>query len=143
GNPLPIYGEGRNVRDWLYVEDHARALETVLRRGRTGASYNIGASAERTNLQIVETICAILDTERPRAGGRLHAELITFVADRPGHDRRYAIDAAKIRAELGWFPSQTLESGLKKTVRWYLDNEWWWRPIRAAHYDGARLGSAA
>jgi len=143
GNPLPVYGEGRNVRDWLYVDDHARALETVLTGGRMGASYNIGGGAERTNLEIVETICAILDIEHPQSGGRGYAELITFVADRPGHDRRYAIDASKIRAELGWCPSQTLENGLRKTVRWYLDNEWWWRPIRSARYDGARLGSAA
>lgn len=139
--PLPIYGEGRNVRDWLYVEDHARALELVLKKGRVGESYNIGGNSERTNLDVVKAICAILDNERPRSGGAAYSDLITFVTDRPGHDRRYAIDATKIKNELGWTPSESFESGLQKTVQWYLDNEWWWQPIRSKRYAGDRLGS--
>ena len=140
--PLPVYGQGLNVRDWLYVEDHARALELVLRQGRVGESYNIGGRSERTNIQVVEAICAILDVERPRPNGAPYADLITYVRDRPGHDRRYAIDATKIEQELGWTPAESFESGLAKTVRWYLNNEWWWRPIRSSLYAGARLGSA-
>ncbi|GGA82670.1 dTDP-glucose 4,6-dehydratase [Nitratireductor aestuarii] len=138
--PLPIYGEGRNVRDWLYVEDHARALESVFQRGGIGQSYNIGGKSERTNLEVVQSICSILDAKRPRANGNPYAELITFVRDRPGHDRRYAIDPTKIRSELHWEPVETFESGLEKTVQWYLDNEWWWQPIRAQRYNGERLG---
>jgi dTDP-glucose 4,6-dehydratase len=142
GQPLPVYGKGANVRDWLFVEDHARALVTVATRGRIGESYNVGGDAERTNLQIVETICTILDRMRPRAGGKPHRELIEFVQDRPGHDLRYAIDATKIADELGWRPQETLETGLEKTVAWYLANEPWWRPIRETRYAGARLGLA-
>ncbi len=138
--PLPVYGKGDNVRDWLYVDDHARALATVLERGATGATYNVGGSNERTNLQVVETICAVLDDMRPRADGRLYGTLITFVADRPGHDKRYAIDASKIRGELGWTPQESFETGIRKTVRWYLDNAWWWMPIRSGTYAGERLG---
>lgn len=140
--PLPVYGAGANVRDWLFVEDHARALAIVATTGKLGESYNIGGRAERTNLNVVETICAILDGKRPRDAGRTYADLITFVTDRPGHDRRYAIDASKIERELGWTPRETFESGLEKTIQWYLDNEWWWRPIRSGTYAGERLGGA-
>lgn len=138
--PLPVYGTGANIRDWLYVEDHARALELVVRKGAIGESYNIGGRAERTNLSVVESICDALDVQRPRAGGKSYRDLITFVNDRPGHDRRYAIDPAKIERELGWMPEERFETGLAKTVRWYLDNDWWWRPIREQRYDGNRLG---
>ncbi|WP_075655096.1 dTDP-glucose 4,6-dehydratase [Pseudochrobactrum sp. B5] len=139
---LPIYGQGNNVRDWLFVEDHAKALELVVTQGFIGESYNIGGREERTNLSVVETICDILDMKRPRASGKNYRELITFVTDRPGHDRRYAIDAAKIEADLGWKPTVTFEQGLEKTIDWYLDNEWWWRPIREKTYTGERLGQA-
>jgi dTDP-glucose 4,6-dehydratase len=141
--PLPVYGEGANVRDWLYVEDHARALELVVRQGRLGESYNIGGRSERTNLSVVETICDLLDAKRPRSGGRRYRDLIAFVKDRPGHDRRYAIDCSKIEDELGWRASETFETGLEKTIDWYLANEWWWRPIRDKHYAGERLGHVA
>lgn len=137
---LPIYGKGNNVRDWLFVEDHAKALEIVVRQGRVGESYNIGGNEERTNLAVVETICEILDRKRPRTNARKYSELITFVSDRPGHDRRYAIDASKISSELGWKPDQSFESGLEETIDWYLQNEWWWRPIREQTYTGERLG---
>lgn len=140
--PLPVYAKGENVRDWLFVEDHARALVTVATGGRIGESYNVGGNAERTNLEIVEAICTILDRVRPRAGGGRHAELIEFVPDRPGHDLRYAMDATKIERELGWRPAETLQTGLEKTVAWYLANEPWWRPIRDRRYSGARLGLA-
>lgn len=138
--PLPVYGTGENVRDWLHVADHARALERVLKHGRTGESYNIGANEERTNLQVVETICDILDQRKPRSNGKSYRNLIEFVADRPGHDRRYAIDSTKIRSELDWQPLETFEGGLLRTVDWYLNNEWWWRPIRERTYGGDRLG---
>ena len=140
--PLPVYGAGANVRDWLYVEDHARALELVATKGRVGESYNIGGRSERTNLAVVESVCDILDARRPRAGGASHRELIAFVTDRPGHDRRYAIDASKIERELGWTPREDFASGLAKTVDWYLENQWWWGPIRRERYDGQRLGAA-
>jgi dTDP-glucose 4,6-dehydratase len=140
GKPLPVYGKGANVRDWLYVEDHARALELVLQDGRLGESYNVGGRSERTNLQVVETICDVLDRERPLETG--YRDLIAFVPDRPGHDLRYAIDSSKIERELGWRAEETFESGLEKTVRWFLENEWWWRPIREQKYAGQRLGSA-
>jgi dTDP-glucose 4,6-dehydratase len=139
--PLPVYGAGANVRDWLHVEDHARALHLVVGVGRVGESYNIGGRAERTNLAVVEGICDVLDGLRPRQGGRSHRDLIRFVADRPGHDRRYAIDASKIEHELGWTPRETFESGLARTVEWYLANEWWWGPIRRERYAGDRLGA--
>ncbi|WP_454848279.1 dTDP-glucose 4,6-dehydratase [Rhizobium binxianense] len=139
--PLPVYGAGANVRDWLYVEDHARALATVVTRGAVGESYNIGGRSERTNLNVVQTICDILDRKRPRKNGAPHRDLITFVTDRPGHDRRYAIDASKIERELGWTPLETFETGLEKTVQWYLDNAWWWEPIRQQRYSGERLGA--
>lgn len=139
---LPVYGTGQNVRDWLFVEDHARALELVLKRGKPGESYNVGGGAERSNIEVVEAICDLLDRKRPREGQRRYRDLIEFVDDRPGHDRRYAIDAAKIRRELGWSPVESFDSGLNKTVDWYIANEWWWRPLREARYDGARLGVA-
>lgn len=135
---LPVYGKGDNVRDWLYVEDHAVALTNVLEKGRVGQSYNIGGNAERTNLEVVHTICDILDELRPTATSR--RELVQFVSDRPGHDRRYAIDASKIKKNLGWSPSVSFEQGLENTVKWYLDNEWWWKPIREGRYAGQRLG---
>jgi len=141
GKPLPIYGDGSNVRDWLYVEDHADALLTVLQRGQVGRSYNIGGENERSNLELVQTICAILDRLKP--GPRPYAELITFVTDRPGHDARYAIDPTRIREELGWRPSVTVEEGLEKTVRWYLDNEPWWRALQDRQGVGERLGVKA
>ena len=141
GKPLPIYGQGLNVRDWLYVEDHADALLLVLQKGAPGRSYNIGGENERTNLDLVRTLCAILDEMQPRAGGASYAELITFVADRPGHDARYAIDPTRIRTELGWRPSVTVEEGLRRTVRWYLDNEDWWRPLQSRDGVGKRLGT--
>lgn len=139
GEPLPIYGDGSNIRDWLFVEDHADALLLVLEKGAIGRSYNIGGENERTNLEMVETLCTILDRVRPRAAGR-YRELITFVADRPGHDQRYAIDPSRIRSELGWRPSVTVEEGLERTVRWYLDNEAWWRPLLERQGVGKRLG---
>lgn len=138
--PLPVYGSGANVRDWLHVEDHARALELVVRQGRPGVSYNIGARAERSNLAVVEGICDRLDARRPRGQGRSYRDLITFVSDRPGHDRRYAIDPAKIERELGWRPQWEFEDGLSMTVDWYLANRWWWEPIRNGRYSGLRLG---
>lgn len=140
GEPIPVYGDGGNVRDWLYVEDHAAALLLVLQRGRIGRSYNIGGDSEATNLQIVRRICAILDDKRP--AGAPHDRLIAFVDDRPGHDRRYAIDAARIRDELGWRPSLGLDEGLERTVQWFLDNETWWRALQARPGVGARLGTA-
>ncbi|MEM1102050.1 MAG: dTDP-glucose 4,6-dehydratase [Pseudomonadota bacterium] len=142
GKPLPIYGDGSNVRDWLYVEDHAEALLLVLKEGAVGRSYNIGGENERSNLALVETICSLLDEMAPKAKGS-YAEQITFVADRPGHDARYAIDPARIQEELGWRPSVTLEEGLRRTVRWYLDNEGWWRPLKARRGVGERLGRAS
>lgn len=139
---LPIYGDGSNVRDWLYVEDHAQALLLVATEGVPGRSYNIGGENECTNLELVETICAILDRLRPRENGT-YASLITFVTDRPGHDARYSIDPSRIRDELGWSPSVTLKTGLERTVRWYLNNEAWWRPLLARHGVGKRLGKGA
>jgi len=143
GKKLPVYGKGENVRDWLYVGDHAAALAQVVRRGKPGETYNIGGGEERQNLDLVQTICALLDAELPKSPHRPHARLIEFVADRPGHDLRYAIDDRKIRGELGWSPAESLETGLRKTVRWYLDNEAWWKPIRSGIYRGERLGRPA
>ncbi len=142
GEPLPVYGKGDQVRDWLHVEDHARALQLVFERGQPGRTYNVGGFNERTNLSVVEAICAALDRLRPRRSGR-YADQITFVADRPGHDQRYAIDATRIASELGWRPRETFETGLEKTVHWYLDNEAWWRPLLKENYAGQRLGLAA
>ena len=137
GRALPVYGKGENVRDWLYVEDHARALDLIAERGRPGETYNVGGRNERRNIDVVRRICAVLDELVPANHAR--AELIQFVADRPGHDARYAIDADKLESELGWTAQEDFDSGIAKTVRWYLDNEWWWRPLRE-RYDGARLG---
>lgn len=141
GRPIPVYGRGENVRDWLFVEDHADALLAVLERGRIGRSYNIGGENEARNIDLVRTICGLLDARRPEAAP--HDRLITFVADRPGHDLRYAIEPARIRAELGWRPSVTLDEGLARTVDWYLANEDWWRPLMDRHGVGQRLGVRA
>ena len=138
GKPLPVYGNGSNVRDWLYVEDHARALYLILQKGRPGETYNVGGRNERTNLEVVRGICAALDQLRP--AGAPHDRLITYVADRPGHDHRYAIDASKLETELGWRAQETFESGLFKTVEWYLQNQWWWAPLREKVYAGERIG---
>ena len=140
GKPLPFYGNGENVRDWLYLKDHADALLTVLTKGKIGRSYNIGGENEATNIDIVREICAILDRLRPAA--RPYFELVNFVADRPGHDLRYAIDPTRIRTELGWRPAITLTQGLEKTVRWYLDNEDWWKALHNRSGVGNRLGGA-
>jgi len=138
GKPLPVYGRGDNIRDWLFVEDHARALALIASEGRLGETYNVGGRNERTNLQVVEAICDTLDRLVPAS--RPRRELITFVADRPGHDHRYAIDATKLETELGWKAEENFDSGLEKTIRWYLDNESWWRPLRNSVYAGERLG---
>ena len=140
GRPLPIYGKGDNVRDWLYVGDHARALRLVARLGVPGETYNIGGNNERTNLQVVEAICSALDELAPRNSP--YRDLITFVPDRPGHDKRYAIDASKLRNALGWLPQESFDTGIRKTVQWYLDNAWWWQPIRDKKYAGERLGKS-
>ena len=141
GQPLPVYGTGENVRDWLHVEDHARALALVLTKGRTGQSYNIGGRNERSNLAVVQTIADLLDEAQPLPSGPRRS-LITFVGDRPGHDLRYAIDASKAEAELGWRARHGFDSGLRETIAWYLDNEAWWRPLREARYAGQRLGAS-
>lgn len=141
GKPIPVYGKGENVRDWLYVEDHADALLTVLERGANGRSYNIGGENEARNIDLVRIICGLLDEMRPE--GAPHARLITFVTDRPGHDLRYAIDPGRIRDELGWRPSVTVEEGLRRTVRWYLENEPWWRALQDRAGVGQRLGVKA
>ncbi len=143
GKELPIYGDGSNIRDWLYVEDHADALLLVVQKGELGRAYNIGGENERTNLELVETLCGILDQKRPRADGQSYKEQITFVRDRPGHDARYAIDPSRLRTELGWRPSVTVEEGLEKTVAWYLNNETWWRALQDRHGVGERLGVKA
>ena len=132
GEPLPIYGKGDQIRDWLYVEDHVRALQAVFERGTPGRTYNVGGHNEKQNIEVVHTVCAILDRLRPRADGKPYADQTTSVADRPGHDRRYAIDAKRIGDELGWTPAETFETGIAKTVGWYLANEAWWRPLVAA-----------
>lgn len=141
GQSLPVYGTGSNIRDWLYVEDHARALWTIATKGRLGETYNVGGRNERTNLAVVEAICDELDAAVPI--GKPRRSLITFVADRPGHDQRYAIDATKLETELGWRAEENFETGLKKTVRWYLDNTAWWGPLRQSVYSGERLGLPA
>lgn len=133
GKPLPIYGDGQNVRDWLYVGDHCSAIREVLARGRVGETYNVGGWNEKTNLEVVHTICALLDEMKPKASGR-YADQITFVKDRPGHDRRYAIDARKLERDLGWKPAETFETGLRKTVRWYLDNQAWVQDVMSGEY---------
>jgi dTDP-glucose 4,6-dehydratase len=139
GEPLPVYGDGKNIRDWLYVEDHARALTLVLEHGAVGETYNVGGRNERTNLHVVESICDLLDEVAPTADGA-HRNLITFVADRPGHDHRYAIDASKLERELGWQAEENFESGIEKTVRWYVDEQPWWRAILERGYAAKRVG---
>ncbi len=145
GRPLPVYGDGQQVRDWLYVDDHADALIEVMTRGEVGATYNIGGLSERRNLEVVHAVCALLEEEKPDkpAGLDRYTDLITYVTDRPGHDRRYAIDSTKIEKELGWRPRETFESGLRRTVRWYLDNLDWCARIRASRYAGERIGLGA
>jgi dTDP-glucose 4,6-dehydratase len=138
GKPLPVYGQGVNIRDWLYVEDHARALDLIAGRGRPGEKYNVGGRNERRNIDVVTRVCELMDQLRPKA--KPHAELITYVTDRPGHDARYAIDATKLETELGWKAQENFDSGIERTVRWYLDNEWWWQPLRQGVYSGERLG---
>ena len=140
GEPLPVYGDGQQIRDWLYVKDHCNAILTVLERGRSGETYNVGGHNERTNLEVVRTICALLDELAPDSPHAPHDSLITFVTDRPGHDRRYAIDAGKIECELGWTPEETLETGMEKTVRWYLENRGWCEAVLSRGYRGERLG---
>lgn len=141
GKPLSVYGDGKNVRDWLYVEDHARALALVARDGVPGESYNVGGRNEMYNIEVVHAICDILDEFCPADHGRSRRELVSFVKDRPGHDRRYAIDCRKIERELGWVPRESFKTGLEKTVRWYLDNQSWWEAIRTGNYAGERLGA--
>jgi dTDP-glucose 4,6-dehydratase len=142
GKPLPVYGNGSQIRDWLYVEDHARALQEVVKKGVIGQTYNIGGHNEQTNLTVVQTICDILDELSPSTLPNLssYRELITFVKDRPGHDLRYAIDASKIEHELGWVPQESFATGLRKTIEWYLQNEWWWKRVQDGSYQGQRLG---
>jgi dTDP-glucose 4,6-dehydratase len=140
GKRLPVYGTGANVRDWLHVEDHCRALDLIVRCGWPGRTYNVGGRNERTNLEVVETLCDLIDELRPRAGGGSRRELIEFVADRPGHDLRYAIDADRIRSELGWIPVYDFEAGLRSTVLWYLENQGWCNEVMRDRYDGERLG---
>ena len=142
GEPLPVYGQGQNIRDWLYVDDHARALTKVFEAGVPGQSYIIGGHAERTNLEVVHRICDTLDRLRPRPDGKSRRIQISYVADRPGHDHRYAIDASKLERELGWKAQESFETGIERTVAWYLDNEAWWQPIVEATYSGQRLGLA-
>jgi len=143
GEPLPIYGDGGNVRDWLYVEDHCRAIWRVLEAGAPGEVYNVGGNSERTNLEVIETLCALLDERLPESPHRPHAQLKTFVTDRPGHDRRYAIDASKLRRELGWEPAHSFETGLARTLDWYLAHDAWCQRITDGRYRGERLGAAA
>ncbi|MEZ6098835.1 MAG: dTDP-glucose 4,6-dehydratase [Pirellulaceae bacterium] len=141
--PIPVYGKGENVRDWLYVEDHCRALLTVVQRGRVGETYNVGGNNELTNIKLVEMLCEIMDELRPRSSGVGHAELIRFVEDRPGHDLRYAIDATKIQNELGWRPGHEREQGFRRTVQWYLEHRSWWETILSGEYRLQRLGTGA
>lgn len=143
GKPLPVYGRGANIRDWLYVADHCRAIERVLEAGVPGETYNVGGHNEHRNLEVVQTICKLLDDLLPTAATRPHEQLITYVTDRPGHDLRYAIDPSKIARELGWMPQETFETGLCKTVAWYLANEAWWRRVMDGSYRGERLGLSA
>lgn len=143
GKPLPVYGDGQNIRDWLFVEDHCRAIDLVLTKGKTGETYNIGGGAEKTNLWLVQQICAILDDLLPHSAHVPHANLITLVQDRPGHDRRYAIDFSKIKQHLGWSPQVTIESGLRRTVQWYLDHQAWCEQVTSDQYERQRLGLSA
>lgn len=141
GRSLPVYGDGSNIRDWLYVDDHARALLKIIEKGRLGETYNVGGRNERTNLDVVHRICDLLDKHAPAKDA--HRDLITFVKDRPGHDQRYAIDATKLESELGWYARENFETGIERTIRWYLDNGWWWKPLRAAGHGVTRLGLPA
>lgn len=141
GESLPVYGDGSNVRDWIYVEDHVAGILAVLGRGRIGQTYNLGGNAELRNIDMVETICKLLDTISPRGDGRSYREQIAFVPDRPGHDLRYAIDATKARNELGWMPKETIATGLRRTINFYLDNKAWWHPILTTRYAGQRMGT--
>jgi dTDP-glucose 4,6-dehydratase len=142
GKPLPVYGKGENVRDWLFVDDHADAILTVLDAGRVGETYVVGGDNQKRNIEVVHAICDLVDEMKPDAALGSRRSLITYVTDRPGHDLRYAIDASKIRDELGWSPRESFESGLRRTVRWYLENEWWWTRVRSGAYRGERLGLA-
>ncbi len=143
GEALPVYGDGKNVRDWLFVGDHCSAIRTVLEKGRVGETYNVGGDAERQNIEVVKTICKLLDERRPREDGKSRATQITFVADRPGHDRRYAIDASKLKSELGWRPQHTFEQGIAETVDWYLDHQEWVKRVLDGSYRLERIGTAA
>lgn len=143
GEPLPVYGDGKNVRDWLFVGDHCSAIRTVLEKGRVGETYNVGGNAEKQNIEVVHTICALLDARVPRTDGKPRSSQITFVADRPGHDRRYAIDASKLREELGWEPEYTFEQGIEETVDWYLSNQAWVKRVLDGSYRLERIGTAA
>jgi dTDP-glucose 4,6-dehydratase len=140
GKPLPVYGDGQQIRDWLYVEDHCRAILTVLDKGRLGEVYNIGGNNEKANLEMVHTLCSLLDEMAPKSSFKPHKSLIKFVDDRPGHDRRYAIDSGKIQRELGWSPKETFDTGLRKTIQWYLENETWVERVMSGAYRGERLG---
>lgn len=143
GDALPVYGKGDQVRDWLYVDDHVRALQAAFERGRPGRTYNVGGNNEKQNIEVVQTICAILDRLHPRTDGKSYVDQISYVADRPGHDKRYAIDASRIRDELGWSPQEAFETGIEKTVAWYLNNKTWWQPIVDERQAIARRGMAA
>jgi dTDP-glucose 4,6-dehydratase len=143
GKPLPVYGDGMQIRDWLYVEDHAAAIWLVLRQGRVGETYNVGGLNEKPNIEIVKTICSLLDRKAPRADGKAYSAQITYVADRPGHDRRYAIDCRKLQSELGWAPRESFATGIEKTVDWYLKNRAWAAEITATRYARERLGVRA
>ena len=143
GEPLPVYGDGKNVRDWLYVGDHCSAIRAVLERGRVGETYNVGGDAEKQNIEVVETICALLDARRPRADGKPRASQVTYVTDRPGHDRRYAIDASKLKDELGWAPAHSFEQGIADTVDWYLDHQDWVQRVLDGSYRMERIGQEA
>lgn len=143
GEPLPVYGDGKNVRDWLYVTDHCAAIRTVLEKGRVGETYNVGGDAERQNIEVVKAICDLLDQRRPREDGKPRASQITYVTDRPGHDRRYAIDASKLQGELGWKPQYTFEKGIARTVDWYLDNQAWVKRVLDGSYRLERIGAVA
>lgn len=143
GRPIPVYGTGGNIRDWLFVGDHADALLTILMKGEVGETYNVGGHNEVANIDLVRMICRILDDLMPRSGGQSYSDQITFVTDRPGHDQRYAIDASKIRHKLGWTPSVTIEEGIRQTVSWYIENRWWWQAIRDRGLESGRLGLAS
>jgi dTDP-glucose 4,6-dehydratase len=143
GKPLPVYGDGQNIRDWLFVEDHCRAIALVAQKGRPGETYNVGGAAERTNLWLVNQLCQILDELLPNSAHAPHLNLVNYVTDRPGHDRRYAIDFSKLNQELGWSPQEDVESGLRKTVQWYLDNPDWCKAVTSQNYERERLGLTA